>query len=527
MDSRVTRLIRPPAGVRRPAAPRDKIRTVAEVAEIAEQGRRAGRVVVQAHGTFDLLHLGHVRHLEAAKNLGDTLIVTVTADRFVNKGPGRPVFNAELRAEMLATLEYVDWVAINDEPDAVSAIKRIRPDLYIKGHDYHNPAGDITGKIVLEREAVEAHGGRIQLTDEVTFSSTELINRHLNVFEPHIRQHLDSLREDGRLDEMCELIESVRDYRVLVVGDAIIDEYQYVVPMHKTPKDSVIATRYQDSELFAGGVFATANHVASICKQVDIVTCVGDWGTYDDLIAQSLKPNVGLKTFTRAAAPTTLKRRFVDPSYMRKLFEVYVMNDETLTSDVQGDVDRAIAEMAPDYDLVIAADYGHGLIAPSSIDALTTHSRFLAVNTQSNSANLGYNLITKYKRADYICIDGPEARLAVRDRTANLGDIARELIESQVACSKIIITQGKHGCVTFESGGIAHTIPAFAKNVIDTVGAGDAFFAVTAPLVMAGGPMSCVGFIGNVVGALKVEIVGHRRSIEKAALIKAIIGLLK
>ncbi len=65
---------------------------------------QAGKIVVQAHGTFDLLHLGHVRHLEAARKLGDVLVVTVTADRFVNKGPGRPVFNAELRAEMLATL---------------------------------------------------------------------------------------------------------------------------------------------------------------------------------------------------------------------------------------------------------------------------------------------------------------------------------------------------------------------------------------------------------------------------------------
>ena len=207
------------------------------------------------------------------------LIVTVTADRFVNKGPGRPVFNAELRAEMLATLEYVDWVAINDAADAVSAIERIRPSIYIKGQDYQNPQGDITGKISLERDAVETHGGRIHFTDEVTFSSTELINRHLNVFEPHIREHLDTLRQDGGLDELCELIERVADYRVLIVGDAIIDEYQYVLPMHKTPKENMIATRYQDRELFAGGVFAAANHVASFCKQVDIITCLGDFET--------------------------------------------------------------------------------------------------------------------------------------------------------------------------------------------------------------------------------------------------------
>jgi rfaE bifunctional protein nucleotidyltransferase chain/domain len=526
MDASVAKLIRRPS-VGRPAGPRDKVRTVAEVAAACEQSRRLGQIVVQAHGTFDLLHLGHVRHLEAARKLGDVLIVTVTADQFVNKGPGRPVFNAELRAEMLATLEYVDWVAINEAPDAVSAIERIRPSIYVKGKDYLQPEGDITGKITLERQAVEAHGGRIDFTDEVTFSSTELINRHLNIFEPHIREHLDTLRQNGGLDEICRLIDSVADYRVLIVGDAIIDEYQYVLPMHKTPKENMIATRYQDRELFAGGVFAAANHVASFCKQVDIITCLGDSDSYDELIRQSLKPNVGLTAFARAGAPTTLKRRFVDPSYMRKLFEVYLMNDEPLTPDVQRDVDGAIAKMAPGYDVVITADFGHGLIAPSSIDVLTGKSRFLAVNTQSNSANLGYNLITKYPRADYICIDAPEARLAVSDRMANLGDIAHRLTEEHIKCSKMIITQGKHGCVTFESDGLVHTIPAFAKNVIDTVGAGDAFLAVTAPLVAAGAPMSQVGFIGNVVGALKVEIVGHRRAIDKASLIKGITGLLK
>src|ERR1051325_4729182 len=113
--------------------PRDKIKTVEEVGAITKLCQRTGKTVVQAHGTFDLLHVGHVKHLEAARSLGDVLVVTVTGDRFVNKGPGRPVFPEDLRAEMLAALYYVDWVAINPSPDAVSAIKLIRPDVYIKG----------------------------------------------------------------------------------------------------------------------------------------------------------------------------------------------------------------------------------------------------------------------------------------------------------------------------------------------------------------------------------------------------------
>src|SRR3954465_9064656 len=350
MESSVTKLNRQPQ-VTVATGPRDKIKSVDDIGSISAKGRAAGRVVVHAHGTFDLLHLGHVRHLEAARKLGDVLIVTVTADRFVNKGPGRPVFSGELRAEMLATLEYVDWVAVNDAADAVSAIERIRPSIYIKGQDYQNPQGDITGKISLEREAVEAHGGHIHFTDEVTFSSTELINRHLNVFEPHIREHLHGLRQGDGLNELIELIDSVRNYRVLLVGDAIIDEYQYVLPMGKTPKENMIAARYQDRELFAGGVFAAANHVASFCKQVDIITCLGESESYEELARSSLRPNVNMKAVHRPGAPTTLKRRFVDPSYMRKLFEVYFMNDEPLTTDLQQEIDALIAATAGDYDV--------------------------------------------------------------------------------------------------------------------------------------------------------------------------------
>jgi len=273
MESPLVRLA--PARQFKADSPRDKIRSVEDVASIALQLRNAGRTVVQAHGTFDLLHAGHVRHLEAARKLGDVLVVTVTADRFVNKGPGRPVFPEDLRAEMLAALEYVGWVAINSSPDAVSAIGSIQPDVYVKGQDYENPEGDITGKINLEREVVEAGGGRIHFTDEIVFSSTALINRHFNVYEPLVREHLDTLRSDGGLAEMLQLLDKVKDYHVLLVGEAIIDEYQYVLPIGKPPKESIIAARYQHDEVFAGGVFAAANHVASFCRQVDVVTCLG------------------------------------------------------------------------------------------------------------------------------------------------------------------------------------------------------------------------------------------------------------
>lgn len=525
MEPKVIPLAR--ASWREPATPRDKIMSVQDAAAVVQRMRQAGKKVVQAHGTFDLLHVGHVRHMEAAKELGDVLVVTVTADRFVNKGPGRPVFNEGLRAEMLATLQYVDLVAINPEPDAVGAITAIRPDIYVKGQDYEKAEDDVTGKIVAERRAVEAHGGRIHFTHEVMFSSTELINRHFNVFDPAVSRHLNGLRGNGALADTLGLIERVRDYHVVLVGDAIIDEYQYVVPMGKPPKESVIAGRYQDREIFAGGVFAAANHVASFCKKVDVITCLGSADSHEDLIRGSLRPNVELHVLRRPGAPTTLKRRFVDPTSMRKLFELYVMDDGPLPEELSGELDRLISQLAPSANVVIATDFGHGLVGPSAVQTLIEYAPFLAVNAQSNSANMGYNLITRYPKADYVCIDAPEARLAVGDRISPVGEVAHKIVSEHVDCPAIIITHGRNGCVTHQRDGDTHAIPAFARNVVDTVGAGDAFLAITAPLVAAGGSMERVGFIGNVVGALKVEIVGHRKPVEKPALIKGITALLK
>lgn len=505
-----------------------KILPIPELAERIKVLRKANKTVVQAHGTFDLMHLGHVRHLEAARKLGDVLVVTITADRFVNKGPGRPVFTEMLRAEMLAALHVVDFVGVCESSDAIPAIEAIKPTIYAKGRDYQNPEGDVTGKITLEREAAERNGGQVHFTDEMVFSSTELINRHFNVFEPHVRKHLSGLRADGSMDQMLEAIEKVKDYKIVFVGDAIIDEYQYVLPMGKPPKEHIIATRHQDYETFAGGVFAAANNVATFCREVEIITCLGDNNDYEDLIRRSLRPNVKLHNIVRPSSPTTLKQRFVDPNSIRKLFEVYYMNDEPLTSDLNSQVDELVREICPTADVVITTDFGHGLMGSDIVRQVIASSKFLAVNTQSNSANLGYNLITRYPKADFICIDAPEARLALSDRISSVGDIIYHLSERMPGCPKMIVTNGKHGCITFDGlSRTAHTIPAVARRVVDTVGAGDAFLAVTSPLVAAGLPMNLVGFVGNVVGAMKIEIVGHRHFIEKASLIKSITGLLK
>ncbi|MGB0670209.1 MAG: PfkB family carbohydrate kinase [Rhodospirillales bacterium] len=508
-----------------------KLRSIKELGQLAVDFRGRGETVVLAHGTFDLLHVGHLRHLKQAAREGDRLFVTITGDPFVSKGPGRPVFSEHMRAEMLAALDCVDYVGIVYAPRALEAINAVKPTVYVKGSDYKNAEDDITGGIVEERAAVESHGGRIAFTEDITFSSSSLINKHLAVFDPALDEFLESQREKNVLGALSALIDQVANLKVLMIGDAIIDDYNYVSAMGKSPKEHIIATLFNDREVFAGGVFAAANHLANFCGQVDVVTTIGD-DEYEPMIRAALRDNVNLEAFVRDGCPTTRKVRFIDKSYLRKLFEVYHMDDTPTAPEMDDAIAEAVSSRIKDYDLVIVHDFGHGLMTPRMVDLLTKEAPFLAVNTQTNSANTGYNLITKYPRADYICIDAPEARLAVADRLSPIETIVSEALPSRIDCRRIMVTHGKHGCYGYDremdknNEGLVY-VPAFTKQVVDTVGAGDAFFSVTAPLAAIGAGMDQLAFIGSAAGAIKVGIVGHRRSVERVSLLKFLTTLLK
>ena len=505
---------------------RSKIVPLIEAAAFAANARAEGKRVVLCHGAFDVVHVGHIRHFEAAKKKGDVLCVSLTADKFIRKGPGRPVFNQGLRAEMVAALAAVDLVTIADDVTALPAIEAIKPHVYVKGAEYREHEKDVTGNIVLEREAAEKNGGAMEFTDELVFSSSTLVNRHLDFHDTGVRAFLKDFTRRHSAADVSGYLEKAAKLKVTIVGDVIIDEYNYVEPMGKSAKENMIATLAQGREQFAGGVIAAANHIASIVEQVDVVTLVGDEPEYVELIKSSVVDNVRLHIIERPGAPTTRKTRFIDEGPMRKLFEVYHMDDSPLLQDVRQAVDSEIKKSIANSDLVVVTDFGHGLLAQSSIDLLAKNSRFLAVNAQTNSGNAGFNLITKYPYANYVCIDTPEARLAVGEKFCSMKEILLERLPARMRCDTLILTLGKQGCIV-NVANEAVSIPAFAQNVVDTVGAGDAFFAVTAPLAAIGAPSDFLGFIGNVAGALKVEIVGHRKSIDKVSLIKAVTALLK
>lgn len=265
-------------------------------------------------------------------------------------------------------------------------------------------------------------------------------------------------------------LDTVRGYSVLLVGDAIYDRYVFVTPLGKSIKEIVISVRSDREEIYRGGVWAAASHLAGLCDRVDVLHGPG----------------------------VTTNTRFLEGIYNRKLFTVH---------------EPAAREECPDpdisaYDLVIVTDFGHGTMTKELIERVCKQARFLAVNAQTNSQNFGFNLITKYRRADYVVVDESEARLAAQDRDSPIEDVILAL-----GFRKIVVTMGANGAVGFD--GEFHREKAVTDKVVDTMGAGDAFLAVSAPFARAMFGIKDLVRIGNAAGAAKVGVLGHRRSITK------------
>jgi rfaE bifunctional protein nucleotidyltransferase chain/domain len=154
-----------------------KVITIEEIAAKIKALKAKGRKIVLCHGCFDLMHPGHIKYFQAARKMGDCLVVTVTPDIYVDKGPGRPVFDQNLRADSIAALECVDFVGINAWPTAEETLRLLRPDYYVKGQEFEK-AEDRTGKLQKEREVLKEVGAEMRFTNEIVFSSTALLNNY-------------------------------------------------------------------------------------------------------------------------------------------------------------------------------------------------------------------------------------------------------------------------------------------------------------------------------------------------------------
>lgn len=503
----------------------NKILLLDDMVKKADALRQDGRVVVQSHGVFDLIHPGIIQHLKHAKKLGDVLMVTVIRDKDVHRGPGRPIFPDKFRAENVASLEMVDYVCIVDDEDPFECVRSIKPDVFAKGQAYGDRDKKIHDKIFQEEKDLYFGKCRVIETEGFSFSSSHIINNFLDIYPEDTKRFLKGFKERYSFAGIADRINALKDIKVLIVGDGIIDEYHYCEPLGKSAKANLVVSKYLSHEVFAGGTFAVGNHTAGLCEHVQMVSLLGKEDPRENFILKNIRPNIKAKFFYKDNSPTIVKKRYIHEYLNQKLFEICYLNDDLVNSECESQVIDYLISEAPKYDLVMVSDFGHGFITKNMIKALGDYSKVLAVNAQTNAANVGYNFITKYNTPHYVCVDETELRLSSQEKHAPIEDIAKK-IAKDINVDSLIVTLGKKGSLGINHNNTNRT-PIFSHKVVDTVGAGDAFFAFTAPCYAKGMPLDLLSFIGNAVGALAVQIVCNKKPIEKFELLEFIRAVLK
>ena len=506
-----------------------KIVPIESLAKIIAKLKTKKKKIVLCHGVFDLLHIGHIKHFKEAKNFGDVLVVTLTLDKFVNKGPSRPVFNEKLRLEAIAALSVVDFVALNTSPTAATSIQKIKPNIYCKGPDYQNHHQDISGQIKNEVNEVKKVGGKVIYTNDITFSSSKLLNKYGEIHTDKQKSLINRIKKKYEFPQIAKSIETFKKIKILVIGETIIDQYVFCEALGKSGKEPMLVLRDIKMEEYLGGAAAISRHISEFCKNITLLSMVGEKGEFLNQIKKNLPKNVDFRYIRKKNSPTIIKKRFLDNSGSgnNKVLGVYKINDEVLREADEKIFNKMLKKIIPQYDLVIVSDYGHGLISKKSANLICRFSKYLALNAQVNSANIGYHSMRNYRNINCVIINETEIRHEMRNKNERIELLMKELAYKQ-NIENLIVTRGTKGAVLYNKRNKKFNLcEAYAKSSVDKIGAGDAMLSIIALCLKSGFDSELALFTASFAAAQSVESIGNKAPVNKVKILKTLENILK
>jgi len=490
-----------------------KICTIQQLLDLRARAARAGQTVVHCHGCFDIVHPGHIHHLQHARSLGDLLVVTVSSDGNVNKGVDRPLIPDDLRAASLAALECVDLVYVNEHPTAVELLEGLKPDIYVKGREYetnHDP------RFLAERDAVTRHGGRVVFSSgDVVYSSTALISQ-MQRTQQFKGERLDRFcrRYDVSTANLTALLGRFRGKRVLVVGDYILDRYHFCDASGIAGEAPVMALRALETKDFDGGAAVVAQHLRGLGAAPVLVTATADDETSRQAELRLRAAGVELHAHRNRRQVVAKHRYLVDES---KLFKVDEGSVAPLDSRDEQELAETILTAAEGAAAVIFADFGYGLITSGLLDRIMQPLRDSVPVITADVSGRQSNLL-RFRGVDLLCPTEREVRETLHDFSSGLGALVANLLNATGA-RQAIITLGKQGLVTFdwpkgsaEASGHrlrSEYVPALATRTVDPLGCGDALLATASLALAAGGSLHAAAFLGSLAAAVEVERLGN------------------
>jgi len=483
-----------------------KIKSIDEVRAVVGVYPRE-KSVVMCHGTFDVVHPGHLRHLLYAKSKADVLVVSVTADVHVSKGELRPHVPQDLRAASLAAYEFVDFVVIDGNATPIENLRTLQPDFFVKGFDYS--AGVVNPKTDEERETVTAYGGQMIFSPgDFVLSSTRLIR---SAPPDILYERLLSVMDRAKItfDDLRRTLASVTGISVCVLGDTIIDSYtrcSMIGGQTKTPTESVL---FESLEHFVGGAGVVAKHLAAAGAQVDFLTLLGD----DELGRFAIKDleaaGVAIRPIIDKSRPTTDKNAILVDQY--RLLKVDTLDNRPMDGTIRSRFSELLGESTAD--VVVFSDFRHGIFNRASIPELTKSIPPQAFKVADSQVASRWGNITEFVGFDLITPNEREARFSLGDQDSNLRSLASTLY-AEAQCKVLILKLGERGSMTYKSQSPTDLagwfqLDSFTTSAIDPVGAGDALLAYASLALKVSGSPEQAAILGSIAAACECEVDGN------------------
>jgi len=454
----------------------DKDALLAKRAEL----RDAGETLVQCHGCFDIVHPGHIRYLAFAKEQGTKLLVSVSSDRFVNKGYDRPYINENLRAENLAVLEFVDYVHVDDHDWAGPILSEVRPDVYIKGKEYET---NEDSRFLRERHIVEENGGSVVFSSgDVVYSSSYIISQFRDRFSENAQRLEFFCQSNGiTMSSINEGMGRFWDKRFLVIGDPIMDVYTHCGTPDVAEEAPVISVTPLSEERYIGGAGLVALQLAQLGAEPVLLSTRADddplSSTFDEILDR------GGVSSEFVASP---RRSIYEKQRMlvggQKVVKINRGQHAPLSDREQREFLERVQARSSDVDGVILLDFGYGLFGEDLIRELNEHIAKRELRFYVDVSARGSSNLLKYKGARACTPTERELRYALGDSDAGLSNLAARYL-SATGTQQLLLTMGDRGALHFRHNvdGAERLktdyLPALANQAVDTIGAGDVFLA--------------------------------------------------
>jgi rfaE bifunctional protein kinase chain/domain/rfaE bifunctional protein nucleotidyltransferase chain/domain len=483
-----------------------KVKTAQDIAALIGP-RPRDKKVIMCHGTFDIVHPGHVRHLLYAKSKADLLIASLTADEHIMKANFRPFVPQELRAFNLAALECVDYVVIDADPKPLKNIAIIQPDYFAKGYEYTK--NGLNPRTAEEQAVVNAYGGEVIFTPgDVVYSSSHIIETD----PPAIAtEKLMALLDAEKLsfDDLRRGLQKLAGFKVHVIGDTIIDSYTHCTMIGGMTKTPTMSVRFEEQLDFVGGAGIVATHLKSAGADVTFSTVLGHdkFGQFalDTLQAAGVK----CLPIIDQTRPTTNKNAIVAGGY--RLLKVDKVDNRSISDRVVNTIAEQVRETPAD--IVVFSDFRHGIFNRDTIPPLSAAIPKETLRIADSQVASRWGNILEFEGFDLITPNEREARFALGDQDSTIRPLARELYR-RAQCKTLILKLGERGIITYRSidpynPRAFFNVDSFVDHVIDAVGAGDALLAYAALAQAATGNEVIASILGSLAAGVECEKEGN------------------